>query len=58
MVEVDPLVNFGDPVVRGTRVKAETVLKNLEVVGKEEVADMYGLSIVQVDGVIEYAQAA
>ena len=58
MVEVDPLVNFGAPVVRGTRVKADTVLKNLKVATKEEVADMYGLSIVQVDGVIEFSKAA
>lgn len=58
MVEVDPLINFGQPVVRGTRVQVETVLKNLEAVSKEEVADMYGLSIMQVDGVIEYAAAA
>lgn len=58
MVEIDPLVNFGEPLVRGTRVTAETVIQNLTVASKEEVADMYGLSIVQVDGVIEYAKAA
>lgn len=58
MVEVDPLVNFGQPVVRGTRIQVETILKNLKAASREEVADMYGLSIVQVDGVIEYASAA
>lgn len=58
LVEVDPLVSFGQPVIRGTRIPVETVLANLESGSKEEVADMYGISVLQVNGAIEFASVA
>lgn len=58
LVEVDPLVSFGQPVIRGTRVQVDTVIKNLTSASKEEVADMYGISVMQVDGAIEFAATA
>lgn len=58
IVEIDPLVNFGQPVIRGTRVQVDTILTNLESSSKEEVAEMYGVSVLQVNGAIEFAAAA
>ena len=57
-VEIDPAIQFGAPVLRGTRVTVETVLRNLEVGSAEEVADWYGLSVNQVEGVVRYQTAA
>ncbi len=57
-IEIDPTVQFGAPVVRGTRVTVDTIVENLEVGTPQEVADWYGLSIRQVDGVAQYATAA
>lgn len=58
MVELDPRVNFGQPVIRGTRIQVSTVLKQLDEVGPIEVADMYSLSEVQINGVLDYRAAA
>lgn len=54
-VEIDPAVCFGAPVVRGTRIPARTIAANLAVASTEEVADWYGLSVSQVNGVAAYA---
>ncbi len=54
-VDIDPLVCFGAPVVRGTRVPVTTIIANLEVADESEVADWYELSVNQVRGVAEFA---
>lgn len=53
-IEIDPTIQFGAPVVRGTRVPVSTVLGNLEVGAPGEVADWYGLSLEEVQGVRDY----
>ncbi len=57
-VEVNPAIQFGAPVVRGTRTPARTVLANLEAGTPAEVADWYGLTVEQVDDVRKYYAAA
>ncbi len=54
-VEINPRVRFGDPVVRGTRITVETVIRNLDVASPNQVADWYGLTEQQVQGVARYA---
>jgi uncharacterized protein (DUF433 family)/DNA-binding transcriptional MerR regulator len=53
-VEIDPQVQFGAPVVRGTRVTARTIGANLREGSPEEVADWYGLDVESVRGVRDY----
>lgn len=53
-VEINPAVQFGAPVVAGTRVPARTVVANLEAGSPAEVADWYGLTVEQVEGVKAY----
>jgi uncharacterized protein (DUF433 family)/DNA-binding transcriptional MerR regulator len=53
-IEIDPTIQFGTPVVRGTRVPVSTVLANLEAGAPGEVADWYGLSLAEIQGVREY----
>jgi uncharacterized protein (DUF433 family) len=57
-VEVNPRIQFGRPVVSGTRVPVATVLSNLQVGSAAEVADWYGLTVEQVEGVQAFAAAA
>jgi len=53
-VEIDPNIQFGAPVVRGTRVTARTIGANLREGSPEEVADWYGLDVESVRGVRDY----
>lgn len=57
-VELDPTVQFGAPVVRGTRIPVATIKENLAVGTPEQVAEWYQLSVRQVRGVAEYLQVA
>jgi len=58
-VEINPHVQFGEPVVAGTRVPVRTVAANLQAGSPEEVADWYALTVEQVLGAEEYfAKAA
>jgi uncharacterized protein (DUF433 family) len=57
-VEIDPQIQFGAPVVRGTRVTARTIAANLREGSPEEVADWYGLSLDSVLGVRDYVAFA
>jgi uncharacterized protein (DUF433 family) len=50
-VEIDPRIQFGQPVIRGTRVPVRTVLANLKAGSPAEVADWYDLDVDQVEGV-------
>lgn len=56
-VEINPTIQFGAPVVTGTRVAVRTVAANLEVGTPSEVADWYGLREEQVLGVRDYLAA-
>jgi uncharacterized protein (DUF433 family) len=53
-VEIDPQVQFGAPVVAGTRIPVKTIVANLEAGSPAEVADWYGLTIAQVEGARDY----
>lgn len=53
-VEIDPHIQFGAPVVRGTRVTARTIGANLREGSPNEVADWYGLDVESVLGVRDY----
>ena len=53
-VSLDPDVQFGTPVVAGSRVPVRTIGANLQVAEPEQVADWYGLTLKQVLGVREY----
>lgn len=53
-VEINPRVQFGEPVVAGTRVPVRTVLANLEVGSPSEVAQWYGLTVGQVKSARKY----
>ena len=54
-VGIDPLVCFGAPTVRGSRIPVKTILANLADATEREVADWYQLSVCQVRGVAEFA---
>ena len=54
-VGIDPLVCFGAPTARGTRIPVKTILANLADATEWEVADWYELSVSQVRGVAEFA---
>jgi len=53
-VEIDPTIQFGAPIVRGTRIPARTIAANLREGSPDEVADWYGLDIESVRGVRDY----
>jgi uncharacterized protein (DUF433 family)/DNA-binding transcriptional MerR regulator len=53
-VEIDPDVQFGAPVVTGTRVPVRTIVANLAAGTPEDVADWYGLDVEAVLGAQEY----
>jgi uncharacterized protein (DUF433 family) len=57
-VEIAPDVQFGAPVVRGTRIPVRTIAANLQVASPKEVADWYELSLDQVEGVRKYLAEA
>jgi len=57
-IEINPHIQFGEPVVTGTRVPVRTVLANLGVGTEEQVAEWYGLTIEQVGGAKEYSAEA
>ncbi len=56
-VQIDPTIQFGAPVVRGTRVTVETVAANLKVGTVRQVAEWYGLRTAEVRGVKDYLAA-
>ncbi len=53
-VVIDPEIQFGAPIVKGTRVTVATVATNLRAGTPEDVADWYGLTVEQVHGVQNY----
>lgn len=53
-VEVNPRLQFGSPVVTGSRVPVRTIEANLEVGTPKQVAEWYGLRLEQVEGVRDY----
>lgn len=53
-VDIDPLVQFGSPVVKGTRIPVRTIEANLRAGNPKEVADWYGLRVAQVVGIRDY----
>lgn len=55
-VNIDPVVCFGAPIVRGTRIPAKTIIANLAVATENEVAEWYELSVSQVRGVAEFTR--
>lgn len=55
-IEINPLVQFGAPVVRDTRIPVATIEANLRVATPGEVADWYGLPVDQVEGLTRYLE--
>lgn len=53
-VEVDPTLQFGAPVVRGTRLPVSVVARELTVASVEEIASWHGLQVEQIQGVRKY----
>lgn len=53
-VRIDPQIQFGQPVVTGTRVPVRTVLANLDAGTPAQVADWYDLTVEQVTAVRDY----
>ncbi len=53
-VEINPAVQFGAPVVAGSRVPTWTIAANLTVASPAQVADWYGLRVEQVEGAKDY----
>lgn len=56
-VELDPAIQFGAPVIRGTRITVATIEAELELATAEEVADWHGLDPEFVDAVRAYLAA-
>ena len=57
-VTIDPSIQFGTPVVSGTRIPVRTIITNLTAGTPEEVASWYALSVEQVTDVRDYLAAA
>lgn len=53
-VEINPRIQFGAPVVAGTRIPVSTIVAQLEGASPEDVARWYGLEVRAVRGVSEY----
>ena len=56
-IEVNPAVQFGEPVVKGTRTPVATIAANLRVGSPAEVAGWYGLTVEQILGIQDYLAA-
>jgi uncharacterized protein (DUF433 family) len=55
-ITVDPSVRFGKPVIKGTRVPADTVVARVAAgVGIKEVAEEYGIMEKDVFNALNYA---
>jgi uncharacterized protein (DUF433 family)/DNA-binding transcriptional MerR regulator len=57
-VEIDPRIQFGAPVVLGTRIPILTIKSNLSLGSPEEVAEWYGIATEAVEGVRQYLVTA
>lgn len=58
LIEIDPRVCFGDPVVRGTRVPVRSVVSCLGVDRPERVAEGFGVSLEEVEACAAFASQA
>ncbi len=57
-VEIDPTIQFGAPIVKGTRTPVSAIVADLGAGSPEEVADWHGLEVEQVEDVRDYFVAA
>jgi uncharacterized protein (DUF433 family)/DNA-binding transcriptional MerR regulator len=57
-VEIDPAIQFGAPIVKGTRIPISAIIADLGAGSPEEVADWRGLQVEQVEDVRDYFVAA
>lgn len=57
-VEINPSVQFGAPIVRGTRIPISAIVADLGSGSPEEVAEWRGLGVEQVEDVRDYFVAA
>jgi uncharacterized protein (DUF433 family) len=55
-IEINPLVQFGAPVVRDTRIPVATIKATLRIAVPADVADWYGLPVDQVEGLARYLE--
>jgi uncharacterized protein (DUF433 family)/DNA-binding transcriptional MerR regulator len=57
-VEIDPTIQFGAPIVKGTRTPVSAIVADLGAGSPEEVAEWHGLDVEQVEDVRDYFVAA
>jgi uncharacterized protein (DUF433 family)/DNA-binding transcriptional MerR regulator len=57
-VEIDPSIQFGAPIVRGTRIPISAIIADLGSGSPEDVAEWRGLRVEQVEDVRDYFVAA
>jgi uncharacterized protein (DUF433 family)/DNA-binding transcriptional MerR regulator len=57
-VEINPTIQFGVPIVKGTRTPVSAIVADLGAGSPEEVADWHGLEVEQVEDVRDYFVAA
>jgi len=57
-VEINPTIQFGAPIVKGTRTPISSIVADLGAGSPEEVADWHGLEVEQVEDVRDYFVAA
>jgi uncharacterized protein (DUF433 family) len=57
-VEIDPAIQFGAPIVRGTRIPVSAIIADLGSGSPEAVAEWRGLRVEQVEDVRDYFVAA
>lgn len=57
-VEINPSIQFGAPIVKGTRTPISAIVADLGAGSPEEVADWHGLEVEQVEDVRDYFVAA
>jgi uncharacterized protein (DUF433 family) len=57
-VEIDPSIQFGVPIVRGTRIPVSAIIADLGAGSPEDVAEWRGLRVDQVEDVRDYFVAA
>jgi uncharacterized protein (DUF433 family)/DNA-binding transcriptional MerR regulator len=57
-VEINPAIQFGTPIVRGTRIPISAIIADLGVGSPEDVAEWHGLQVEQVEDVRDYFVAA
>jgi uncharacterized protein (DUF433 family) len=57
-VEIDPAIQFGAPIIKGTRIPVSSIIADLGAGSVEDVANWRGLQVEQVEDARDYFVAA